>query len=107
MARRPGRLSAQDGALRLGRRVGAIVRGATGPPAADTRRRMSAPSGRPVVASVPSPCTGVCRVDETTGWCAGCLRRLDEIAEWSRADDATRRGILRRIVLRRGEAPSV
>jgi predicted Fe-S protein YdhL (DUF1289 family) len=30
----------------------------------------------------PSPCIGVCRIDEATGWCQGCLRTLDEIADW-------------------------
>ncbi len=32
---------------------------------------------------VPSPCVDVCRMDEATGLCAGCLRTLDEIACWS------------------------
>jgi len=36
----------------------------------------------------PSPCINVCRMDEATGWCAGCLRTLDEIALWSRLSDA-------------------
>jgi predicted Fe-S protein YdhL (DUF1289 family) len=30
----------------------------------------------------PSPCIGVCRIDQATGWCQGCLRTLDEIADW-------------------------
>jgi predicted Fe-S protein YdhL (DUF1289 family) len=29
-----------------------------------------------------SPCTGVCRIDEATGWCLGCARTADEIADW-------------------------
>lgn len=37
--------------------------------------------------AVPSPCVGVCRMDESTGLCAGCARTLDEIAGWSRLDD--------------------
>ncbi len=33
---------------------------------------------------VPSPCTGVCRIDaDGSGLCAGCLRTRDEIATWS------------------------
>jgi predicted Fe-S protein YdhL (DUF1289 family) len=32
---------------------------------------------------VPSPCMGVCRMDEASGLCEGCLRTLDEIARWS------------------------
>jgi predicted Fe-S protein YdhL (DUF1289 family) len=30
----------------------------------------------------PSPCIGVCRIDRDTGWCEGCWRTLDEIADW-------------------------
>lgn len=29
-----------------------------------------------------SPCTGVCKLDEDTGWCLGCARSGDEIADW-------------------------
>ena len=29
-----------------------------------------------------SPCTGVCRIEPATGWCAGCWRSLAEIAAW-------------------------
>ena len=39
-------------------------------------------------ASVPSPCTDVCRIDPVSGWCEGCLRTLDEIAAWGGIDDA-------------------
>lgn len=38
-------------------------------------------------AAVPSPCTGVCRIDARTALCAGCSRTLDEIATWSRLSD--------------------
>ena len=40
-----------------------------------------------------SPCIGVCRMDEATGWCAGCLRTLEEIAVWSELDDEARREV--------------
>lgn len=36
-----------------------------------------------------SPCTGVCRLDET-GLCQGCHRSGDEIAAWARLGDAVR-----------------
>jgi len=29
----------------------------------------------------PSPCIGICRI-EASGMCSGCLRTLDEIADW-------------------------
>ncbi|MBP7565847.1 MAG: DUF1289 domain-containing protein [Burkholderiaceae bacterium] len=49
---------------------------------------------------LPSPCVSVCRMDEALGLCAGCLRSLDEIAGWSRADDALRRVIWQRVAER-------
>jgi uncharacterized protein len=45
-----------------------------------------APQAKPIVSDValiPSPCTSVCRMDTRTGLCEGCLRTLDEIAQWS------------------------
>ena len=50
---------------------------------------------------VPSPCINVCKMDERSGLCLGCLRTLDEIAGWGRADDAARLGILAAIDKRR------
>ena len=47
---------------------------------------MTAVSAEPVK----SPCTSVCKMDERTGWCLGCMRTIDEIAGWSRMDDAKR-----------------
>jgi len=41
----------------------------------------------------PSPCINVCRIDAGTGRCLGCRRTLDEIAAWSRLDDAARRAV--------------
>lgn len=29
-----------------------------------------------------SPCVGTCKLDPETGWCVGCARSGDEIAEW-------------------------
>jgi len=46
---------------------------------------------------VPSPCISVCRMDANTGWCEGCLRRLEEIGLWSSLDDAARRAVWVRI----------
>ncbi len=54
--------------------------------------------------SVPSPCVSICRMDPATGLCAGCLRTIDEIAAWSVLDDAQRRAVWQRILLRREEA---
>lgn len=53
---------------------------------------------------VPSPCISICRMDETSGCCSGCLRTLDEIAAWSTLDDAAKLAVWRRLSARRLEA---
>ncbi len=52
---------------------------------------------------VPSPCINVCKMDDHSGLCQGCLRTLDEIAGWGRADDAVRLAILAAVAKRRQE----
>jgi predicted Fe-S protein YdhL (DUF1289 family) len=54
-------------------------------------------------APVPSPCTQVCTMDAGTGLCTGCLRTIDEIANWSRLDDAGKRRVWERLASRRAE----
>ncbi len=51
---------------------------------------------------VASPCTSVCSMDAASGFCRGCLRTLDEIAQWSRLDEAGKRAVLARLPPRRG-----
>jgi predicted Fe-S protein YdhL (DUF1289 family) len=43
--------------------------------------------------TVPSPCTGICTMDGAVGFCLGCGRTADEVAEWSSADDVRRSAI--------------
>jgi len=31
---------------------------------------------------LPSPCVGICRLDNVTGWCLGCARDRNELAGW-------------------------
>jgi len=50
---------------------------------------------------VVSPCTNVCRMDASTGWCEGCLRTIDEIAGWAAMDDAHKRAVWQAIASRR------
>jgi predicted Fe-S protein YdhL (DUF1289 family) len=59
--------------------------------------------------SVPSPCTGVCRIDSATRLCLGCKRTLEEIADWPMLGNAEKRAVLRRIDARAASAhpPSV
>lgn len=49
---------------------------------AEMARQVSATSGP----HVPSPCQSVCIMHPQTGWCEGCLRSIEEIADWSRMD---------------------
>ncbi len=53
---------------------------------------------------VPSPCISVCAMVAETGLCAGCHRRIDEIAAWSRMDDAAKRQVWQHIAQRAGLA---
>ncbi|MET0382648.1 MAG: DUF1289 domain-containing protein [Burkholderiaceae bacterium] len=72
-------------------------------PAPDTAwfeaRRREAAAASPV----PSPCVDICRIDPATGRCLGCRRTLDEIAAWSRMDDAAKREVWRQLP---GRAPA-
>ncbi|KVN70246.1 hypothetical protein WM03_28440 [Burkholderia ubonensis] len=56
--------------------------------------------------AVASPCTGVCKIDPRTEWCAGCLRTRDEIKGWRASDDDAKRAVLARLDARRALAAS-
>ena len=58
------------------------------------RGKLRALAARPEGEPVPSPCISVCRIDATTGLCAGCLRTLDEIARWGTMGDGERLRIM-------------
>ena len=55
---------------------------------------------------VPSPCISICRMNDATGLCEGCLRTLDEIAAWSVLDDDARRDVLQAVAQRRASLPT-
>lgn len=42
----------------------------------------------------PSPCIGVCTIDEDSGFCLGCARSLKEVAQWRKLDDVQKKAIL-------------
>lgn len=50
--------------------------------------------------NIPSPCTGVCKMDAQTQLCEGCLRTIDEIAQWRDADNSEKGEIWMRILQR-------
>lgn len=58
---------------------------------------MNVPDRFPPGQNVPSPCVGICRLDPAGATCLGCGRTLEEIAGWSRGDEAYRRAVWRRI----------
>lgn len=43
--------------------------------------------------TVPSPCTGICKINARSGLCEGCFRTLDEIAVWSGASEDEKRAV--------------
>jgi len=62
---------------------------------------LSKPERQMAVAPVPSPCTSVCKMDPSTGWCEGCLRTIDEIAAWAALSDTDKLVIWDRLAERR------
>ena len=59
-------------------------------PATATRVTLATARRRYPQLSVPSPCVGVCKMDEAKGWCTGSFRTLYELTGWSRASDAAK-----------------
>lgn len=58
----------------------------------------------PDLKPVPSPCISVCRMNDATGLCDGCLRTLSEIAAWGSLNDPQRHSVWLRIRERRAQA---
>jgi len=56
-------------------------------------------------AAVGSPCINICRMDEASGWCLGCLRTIDEITCWSVLSDGDKREVLAELAQRRASRP--
>ena len=52
---------------------------------------------------VPSPCINVCRMVPETGLCQGCMRTIEEIVAWGKADDAYKRAVWAEIRRREAE----
>lgn len=47
--------------------------------------------------TIASPCTGVCKLDDATGWCLGCGRTGEEMDGWRIAPEAVREDIWEQI----------
>jgi predicted Fe-S protein YdhL (DUF1289 family) len=54
--------------------------------------------------AAPSPCINICRMDPHSGLCEGCLRTLDEIAQWSTASEEQKRMVWRALLRRKDVA---
>ncbi|MCE2842087.1 MAG: DUF1289 domain-containing protein [Novosphingobium sp.] len=52
---------------------------------------------RPPPRGPDSPCDGTCRIDQATGWCLGCKRTLNEIADWPMLRPQDKHAILRQL----------
>lgn len=50
---------------------------------------------------IASPCENICQMNPQTGYCIGCLRTLDEIADWLEMTDAEKSEVLARLDERR------
>ena len=50
---------------------------------------------------VPSPCINVCQMDPATGYCRGCLRTIEEIADWLELANEEKLQVLQRLEERR------
>jgi uncharacterized protein len=55
---------------------------------------------------VESPCVRICRIDEATGLCVGCLRSLEEIAGWARLSAEERRRLIAALPSRAARLPA-
>jgi uncharacterized protein len=49
-----------------------------------------------VEAEVQSPCIGVCSMDDSTGFCLGCYRTMDEIQQWWDLDNASKTSVVQK-----------
>ncbi|MFZ6751047.1 DUF1289 domain-containing protein [Undibacterium sp. Ren11W] len=46
---------------------------------------------------VPSPCIGICKMDDERKWCSGCFRSIPELSAWSTATADSKRAVWREI----------
>jgi predicted Fe-S protein YdhL (DUF1289 family) len=50
--------------------------------------------------AIETPCIQICQIDDVTRVCRGCLRSLDEIANWARYPATERARIMRELPAR-------
>ena len=62
------------------------------------------PDGR--ADEVASPCINVCRMNDRTALCEGCLRTIDEIACWAGYTREEKLAVLAKLAARRSQVAS-
>jgi hypothetical protein len=50
---------------------------------------------------VVSPCIGICKLDQKSGFCIGCKRTIEEIGRWAMLDDPARQAIIDQLPTRK------
>ena len=50
---------------------------------------------------VASPCVNICQMNPETGYCIGCMRTIDEIADWLEMTNMEKGQVLNRLEERR------
>lgn len=53
---------------------------------------------------VASPCVNICQLNPETGYCIGCLRTLEEIADWLEMTNEEKLQVLNQLEERRKAA---
>jgi len=53
---------------------------------------------------VASPCENICQMNSETGYCSGCLRTIEEIADWLEMTNEEKRNVLTQLEERRKAA---
>jgi uncharacterized protein len=71
------------------------------------RERRRAERRRQLASGPPSPCVSICRLDDATGYCVGCLRTIDEIRDWIIMMPAERAAVLKQLDQRRQSAAKI
>src|SRR5512134_3758457 len=71
------------------------------------RERRRAERRRLLMSGPPSPCVSICRLDDATGYCVGCLRTIDEIRDWIIMMPAEREAVLKQLDQRRQSARKI
>lgn len=64
------------------------------------------PPATSLAAPVPSPCVSLCKMDQDRQYCMGCMRTIEEIIAWSKADDDYKRAVWAKLPERRASQPA-